>query len=171
MNIMFTIPATTISAIVSCRSFVSLTNFRSQDVYVHSTSRHHPSRYRTGGGTGYGSTLGRTDGGVDTTLGPKKSKNVGNTVAGIAFRDGVDPMDQTYSMDELSMDRGHPRRSAKRGYDLGDTDSNGRVLVHIETIVNEHGVVPEGVHPSTMDLEALESLGHGSDKKSFVPDV
>lgn len=77
-------------------------------------------------------------------------------------------MDQTYSMDELSMDRGHAKRSAKRGYDLGDTDSNGRVLVQIETIVNEGGVGPESVHPSTMDLE---SLGHGSDKRSFVPDV
>lgn len=34
MNVMFTIPAALVSCIVSCRSFVALTNYRSGTVYV-----------------------------------------------------------------------------------------------------------------------------------------
>ncbi|KDQ07163.1 hypothetical protein BOTBODRAFT_614745 [Botryobasidium botryosum FD-172 SS1] len=38
MNVMFTVPAATASAIVSCRVFVRLSQFTSRDVYFHSTS-------------------------------------------------------------------------------------------------------------------------------------
>ena len=154
MNIMFTIPATITSNIVSCRSFIFLTNFRSKNVYVHSASRHGPSHLRTGGPAD--NTMGRTDGGGATIAVKKSRGGGGNSVAGIAFRPAVDAFGQTYSMDDFGGPVGPDTRyvtDPKYRYDLASGNGNGNVLVHIETIVDQHDAGTEAgdTKPSTMD--------------------
>jgi hypothetical protein len=153
MNIIFTIPATVTSNIVSCRSFIFLTNFRPKNVYVHSTTRHGPSHLRSGGPAG--DTMGRTDG--CATIAIKGSKSGGNYAAGIEFRPAVDPLGQTYSMDDFGAVCTNERSvtDPKHRYDLASGDGNGNVLVHIETIVDQHdaGIEVGDAKPRTMDLE------------------
>ncbi|KAF8302623.1 hypothetical protein DL93DRAFT_2102570 [Clavulina sp. PMI_390] len=178
MNIMFTIPAATFTAIVACRSFVSLTSFRNKDVYVHSTQPLSNTRLGSGNGP---SVIG--------TGGTKKQG--GMAIGGIVFRamgEGLDSsmgggttvysnMDMDvmasgahggYSMDELSVGRKHAEEKLKY---VGDLEHNGGVRVH----VGHHHDVPDSPATErqvTFEVARTDSRsGHGHDNgpKSFIP--
>jgi hypothetical protein len=89
MNIMFTIPAAVASSIVACRSFVSLTQFRGKDLYVHSAAA---SNMNGGSATRVGG---------DAPVRGRPGAKGGNALANIAFRGmgivagGVDSMGNT----------------------------------------------------------------------------
>jgi len=117
---MFTVPAAVASSIVTCRLFVSLTNFRQKGVYIQSVTPY-STHVATGGmGSGAGDVV------QDLVGAGKNGRGMGNTLAGIVFRitsEGVDSMGQAYSMDEL-----HTRTTATvaaldstRGHDLDGT--------------------------------------------------
>ncbi|KAF8302625.1 hypothetical protein DL93DRAFT_465819 [Clavulina sp. PMI_390] len=177
MNIMFTIPAATFTSFVACRSFVSLTNFRNKDLYVHSTQPLSNTRLGTGAGAAGPSVI--------ASGGTKKNRG-GMAIGGIVFRamgSGLDSsmgggttvysnMDMDgmaaggYSMDEMSMGRKHGEEKLKY---VGDLEHNGGVQVHVG-----HQHVPESpVTEQQVDFEAARSdsrSGHGhGNGKSFIP--
>lgn len=49
MNLMFNIPAASVSSIVASHLFISLTNFRQHDVYIHSVRPYLPTHVRREG--------------------------------------------------------------------------------------------------------------------------
>ena len=127
---MFNIPATVTTSIVSCRSFVSLTNFTPNDVYIHPAGPQ-PTQCRPGGGSGNGVIQPHTRYG-----GGAKGSSKLKSIARIAFRsmgvDATESMDQTYCMDELTTRRGTtPVLELKSGHDFGGASEPGGVLVHI----------------------------------------
>lgn len=136
MNIIACIPAAVASSIVACRSFVSLSNFRQKDVYVHSAVLHPPIRTRNAGSSGYGTSS-------DDSRTEKKRKT-GNSIAGIVFRsvtEGVNSMGESYGMEEFDATGTTgtlPVADVKPGYDL-ERNANGHVVVHTETMVHDHG--------------------------------
>ena len=99
MNVMFTISAAVASSIVACRSFVSLTNFRQNGLYVYSPMPRPAAGIRRSRGDDVTQVCAGEDGSNS------KKKGLGNTIAGITFRigAGIDSMGQVYSMDEVNM--------------------------------------------------------------------
>lgn len=160
MNLMFTIPAAVASAIVACRSFVSLTNFRQKDIYVHSTLPYSSTRVGTGGDARGG---GAGDAGEGSLT--KKKREEGNTIAGIVFHGmgaGIESMGEAYSMDELDTTKTTTTLGAldsNRAYDFGreGRDGNEHVVVHMETIVHDQDGVQKGGHVNVVDLEKAET--------------
>jgi len=111
MNIMFNIPATVTTSIVSCRSFVSLTNFTQNDVYIHPAGPQ-PTRFCHGGGSGNHVIQAHTS--YDCGANDNSNKRGGGRsklIAGIAFRSmgagAADSMDQVYCMGELTGEKGY----------------------------------------------------------------
>jgi len=167
---MFNIPATVTTSIVSCRSFVSLTNFIQNEVYIH-PARPQPTRFRPGGGSGNSVIQARTGYGANDN---SNKRGGGKSIAGIAFRSmdtgAAESIDQAYCMDELTARRGTtPVMDLKSGHDFGDASEPGVVLVHIATIVGRDGVVQSETHENETDLEKDQSSSHG--RRSFVPKV
>jgi hypothetical protein len=169
---MFNIPATVTTSVVSCRSFVSLTNFTPNDVYVYPAGPH-PARFRAGG-SGNGVIQAHTSYGCGGAKDNSNKRGGGKSIAGIAFRSmgagAAESMDQAYCMDELTARRGiTPDMDRKSRHDFGDASEPSGVLVHIATIVERDGVAQRETHEDETDLEKAESLSHGH--KSFVPRV
>ena len=174
---MFTIPAAVASSIVACRSFVSLTSFLHNDVYVHSAAPCPPSRPHPSGGFSSHDDLG-TDGLGCDSMTAKKKGGIVNSIAGTAFRSmgaGIDSMGQAYSMDELGASRtinSLAAAASRPGYRFGGTsESDEVVVVHDRTKVDGHDGVPMGHHVNVVDLEKVESLSYGIGHKSFVSDA
>jgi len=162
MNIMFHVPAIVITSIVSCRSFVSLTNFTSNDVYV----------YPAGGSSGNGVIQAHTSYGSGAN--DDNNRRGGGKLKLIAFRSmgagSAESMEQAYCMDELTTRRGcTPVVDLKSWHDSGGASETGGVLMHITKIAERDSAVQRETHENETDLEKTESLSHGH--KSFVPEV
>ena len=171
MNTIFSVPAAVASAIVACRSFISLTNFR-QRVYVHPA----PPRSSTPVSPGEGSgrkviqIQARAGGVVASDSSPtRKWGGVGNTIATTLCRGigaGGKSLGQTHSTDELHT-RGMTSSllavtESKRG------NANSQVLVHV---VRDFDVAQSMEYADVVDLEMLELSSDKPGQKSFVPDV
>lgn len=154
MNMMFCVAAGVASSIVACRSFVSLTTFRQEGVYIP-----HPSQRVGFGGGAPGAGAIQARAGVGGS--PAKSKSSGGEmIAGIAFRStgtGSDTM-QSYHMDGVDTTRtsGTVVLDWKPGYDFGS--ETGGVTVHTEKIVT--GRVDGVQSAGDVDLEKAESLSY-----------
>ena len=149
MNMMFCAPAAVASSIVACRSFVSLTDFRHKDVYIHSAM---PCPQRVGP-RGGDATHARA--GVGSGNHAKGKRGIGNVIAEIAFRSMGASADtiQPYHTDGVNTTTtASAVLDLKPEYDFGHSDENGGVMVHTETVVRE------GVGVNVVDLEKGESL-------------
>ena len=120
MNVIFSGPAVTVTSIVACRSFVSLSTFRQKGVYIHSAMP-----YSSGAGEGGGATRTRGNGGVtNDNRRAKKQRVMGKATAGSTLPSmaaGVDSMGQPYSMDVLDLEGASST--------LEDDHENGQVVV------------------------------------------
>lgn len=169
MNIMFTIPAATFTSIVSCRAFVSLSSFRSKDLYVHSRSQTHtpgaPASYGTTVIGSGGTRRGAKGGGVGDKL---------NVIAGVVFggidsmggdlyehhtQRGVNTTAGNISMDDLERSPNSVRGGGDKKYAFGDGD---------EEFVATRGGGDDEMQVQ-VDLErAGERDGDGEKGRSFV---
>ena len=146
---MFIIPAITTSSIVSCRLFVSLTNFRQKDAYIYPDMPHPPTDPRPGGGCNadYAAQAHPGDG-KDLAI---KKRCTGSTLAEIAFRNIATGIDSMSGMDEFDATRTTSTIAVldlRREPDLGDANENGQpVVAHDDSL-------------DVVDLEKAESLSH-----------
>ena len=155
MNIMFALPSAIALSVVACRSFISLTNFRQKDVYIHSAARYPSARLRPGGSSSGGDVVQVRPGGYVNDSGLTKKKDVGSSIAGIIFRNmgaGVDSMGQV-SMDEVDKTRITSTLAAV------EPDEDRGVVVHMQTIMHGHDDGQSG-DINMVDLEKAESLGY-----------
>ena len=141
MNLMFCFPAAVASSIAACRSFVSLTNFRSKDVYVHAAAIHPPTRRHPSGGSGGSDVIQICA--SDNSL-AKTSRSLG-----IAFRNTsacVDSVGQGYSLDRLESGTSDTpaAMNSKGGYGFGGADESGEVAVHAAMTIHGHSSVVDG---------------------------
>jgi len=142
MNLMFALPAAIASSFVVCRSFISLANHLSKDVWVSHATRVGISEV-TGGSDGI---LTHFSGGVNLDNIAEDKRSRGSRVAGIVFRsisEGIDSMGEAYGIDGVDKTRttttlatGH----SKRRHEHGDANEDSQVVVHM------------------MDLERPESM-------------
>jgi len=131
MNVMFSFPAGVATCIAACRSFVSLTNFRPTDVYVHAAAIHPPTRRHPSGGSG----------GSDSSLAKTNQR------LGIAFRSKGAPVDsQGYSLDQLEPRTGDTPATVNPKGRCGFEGANesGEVAVHVDVTIHEHSSVVDG---------------------------
>ena len=143
---MFIIPAITTSSIVSCRLFVSLTNFRQKDVYVCPAMPHPPTGPRPGGGcnTDYAAQAHPGDG---KGLAMKK-RRMGSTLAGITFRSMAAGIDSMGGMDDFNATRTTSTIAVldlRREPDLGDANESGQVAAYVQMTAHHHGDDDDGL--------------------------
>ena len=152
---MFIIPAIATSSIVSCRLFVSLTNFRHKD--VHPAVPHPPTGPRPSGGcnAGFAAQAHRGNGeGVAT-----RTRHMGSTMAEITFRSMAAGIDSMGGMDEFDATRTTSTIAVldlRREPDLGDANENGQVVAPAQMTARHNGDDSLDV----ADLEKAESLSH-----------
>lgn len=163
MNIMFALPSAIALSVVACRSFISLTNFRQKDVYIHSAARYPSACLRPDGSSSGGDVVRVRPGGYvsDSSL---TKKNGGSSIAGIIFRNmgaGVDSMGQV-SMGDVDKTRMTSTLAAV------EPDEDRGVVVQMQTIVHDHDDGQSG-DINMVDLEKAESLGYG--QKSRAPNL
>jgi hypothetical protein len=171
MNLMFNIPAASVSSIVACHLFISLTNFRQHDVYIHSVRPYLPTRVRCEG-SGRNVSQAHVGGGHGSD--DRLAKKMRNTVAGIAFRvigEGVDSMSpaHTCSISELGATR---TISSLAAVDLRPNlgvNKSGEVVVHADTVRSDGDGGKGDNGANAADLDEVESLTHG--EKNFVTEV
>jgi len=152
MNIIVNIPAGVAASIVACRSFVSLTNFLAQDVYVYPATS--PTRFRSGEGSGLEAPEGGSASDGNLT---KKRRDTRSTISGTSFSAGIDSFDQVYNMDEFHMTRTPTPLAAadtKYGHDFGGGNNTEQVAVHLEALVYDHNGVQSVDHINLVDLES-----------------
>ena len=157
---MFIIPAIATSSIVSCRLFVSLTNFRQKDVYVYPAMPHPPTDPSPGGCITDFAAQAPPDDGKDLAM---KKRLTGSTLAeitrsmaaGIDSMGGMDEFDATRTTSTIAV------LDLRRAPDLGDANENGQVVTHVQVTVHHDGDDSLDV----MDLEKAESLSHEDGQK------
>jgi len=162
MNLMFNIPAASVSSIVACRLFVSLTNFRQHDVYIHSVRSYLPTHvHREGSGRNVRQVHATGDGGEDGSD-DCLAKKMRNTVAGIAFRivgESVDSMSlaQTCSIGELGATRTISSLAAVDLKPNPGVNESGEVAVLAVTARSDGDGGKEDNHANSADLDKVES--------------
>ena len=152
MDVMFIIPAIATSSIVSCRLFVSLTNFRQKDVYVYPAMP--PTDPRPSGGRNTAQAHRGNGEGVAT-----RTRRMGSTIAETTFRSMVAGIDSMGGMDEFDVTRTTSTVAVldlRREPDLGDVNE---VVAPVQMTAHHNGDDSLDV----MDLEKAESLNreHG----------
>ena len=155
------LPAAVATSIVACRAFVSLSNFRQQDLYVHSAMPYHSTRPRAVGGAGSGN--------IEARLGDpaKNNKGKGNTIANIAFRSvvaGIDSMGQSHIAEDHDAMRTTSTLAVtnlRREFDFGSVSESRNGVVRIGTMTHDHD------HVNLVELEKAESFGGGQGRKSL----
>ena len=150
---MFTISAAVASSIVACRSFVSLTNFRQNGLYVYSPMPRPAPGIRRSRSDDVTQVCASDDGSN------AKKRGLGNTIAGITFRIsvGIDSMGQVCTMSEVNM-AARPisalaAAESKPRRDFGGVSGKDGAAAHVETTnvqSGDHAIVGKG-----------ESLSHG----------
>ena len=154
MNMISCLPAAVATSIVACRAFVSLSNFRQQDFYVHSAMPYHSTRPRAVGGAGIGN--------IEARVGDpaKNNQGKGNTIANMVA--GIDSMGQSHiAEDHDAMRTTSTLAVTNLKFDFGSISESWNGVVRIGTMTHDHD------HVNLVELEKAESFGGGQGRKSL----
>lgn len=144
MNIMFCPPTAVATAILACRSFTSLTDFRYKDVYVHAAM---PYPQRADPGARGDVNHARPSVGGDSH--PEGKRGMGNMIAEIELR-SMDASDSTTTTTSVF--------GLKSEGAFGHSDGNGGVMVHTEMVVHGGNGSRSEIDVNVVDLEKGDSL-------------